>query len=495
MMWLILVLVVVVPLLLLFAFNRYMSPNMDTFSKMNIDSPPASGFLGHFGQTFKRGLFLNQLEMYNRYKDKKVYGIYNLGKPILMVRDLDIVKDIMVKHFNSFVDRRVVFEFDPPFKENMLMLKGEHWKHVRSMVSPAFSSGRIKRMSRHVERISQRLVNVLRGKQERNEDIELKNTISHFTLDVIASTAVGLETNTLEDPDNIFANHALNCTVRLSSVYVLLAFMAPRLCNVLRKVGVTLISKKSLQFFADTVDAAMENRKEEGQAGKVNDFVDLLINAEREPGQTDKALTRSEIHGQALVFILGGYDTVATVLSFTLFLLANHPDCCQKLQKELDEKLGNESPNYDNVQSLTYMDMCINESMRMFPPGFLIDRVCTEDTVIQGIPIPKDMVVTTPAYAIHHDPDIWPEPNKFQPERFSPENKESRHPYAFMPFGNGPRNCIGMRLAMVELRVALAYVLKSLTPVTCEKTVYPVTLKKFQLTAEKGLWVKFNARK
>lgn len=223
--------------------------------------------------------------------------------PILIVKDLDMVKDIMVKHFNNFVNRRVIFEFDEPFKENMLMIKDEQWKHVRNTVSPTFSSGRIKRMSYHVERNSQRLVDVLRGKQERNENVDLKSEISKFTLDVIASTAFGLETNTMENPENVFAKHAENCTVGLSRVLLLLAFLSPWLLKKLRRLGVTLISKKSLLFFANTIDAAMENRKEEGQAGKFNDFIDLLIDVERESGQTEKALTRSEIHVSILLLI------------------------------------------------------------------------------------------------------------------------------------------------------------------------------------------------
>lgn len=181
-------------------------------------------------------------------------------------------------------------------------------------------------------------------------------------------------------------------------------------------------------------------------------------------------------------------------MSFTLFLLAAHPEYCHKVQKEIEGKIGNESPNYDNVQSLAYMDMCINETMRLYPPAFFIDRVCAEDTTVHGIQIPKNMAVSFPVFALHRDPEIWSDPERFQPERFSAENKDSHHPYAYLPFGNGPRNCVGMRLALMELKIALAYILKVFTPVACEKTVYPIKLKKLQLIAEDGLWVKFSVR-
>jgi cytochrome P450 len=494
MVWLILLLVLL--LLLTVLFVRHMSATHDTFQKLNIDSPPTSWILGNFGQVLRQGIFQMQQELYNKYSDKKVYGVYDTRIPILVVRDLDMIKDITVKSFNNFVNRRSLLEFDGPFKDNLLTIKDDHWKHVRNTVSPTFSSGRIKRMSQHVERNSQRLVEILQAKHENNEDIELKDIVSRFTLDVIASTGFGMEINTMENPENSFAIHAKKC-IRGSPLVFILAFLAPWLLKLLIKAGMHIFPKDSLIFFTKATDSAMENRKEEGQAGKVNDFMDLLINAEQDPGQTtDKgSLTRSEIHGQTLLFILAGYDTVATVLSFTLFLLAKNPECCQKVQKEIDEKLHNESPTYDNVQGLLYLDMCINESMRMFPPGFILDRVCADDITIQGINIPKNMVVSIPVHAIHHDPEIWPEPEKFQPERFSAENKESRYPYAFLPFGHGPRNCVGMRLALLELKVALAYVLKTLTPVPCGKTVYPVKLGKYQLNAIDGLWVKFEGRK
>jgi cytochrome P450 len=492
MAWLILLLVL---LLLAGLFFRFMTASHDTFQKMNIDTPSFSWFLGNFGQSMRQGIFQSQIEMYKQFKDKKLYGVYTARTPVMMIKDCDMIKDILVKSFNSFVNRRKLFDFDGPFKDNMLNMKGDEWKHVRNVVSPTFSSARVKRMSQHVERHSQRLVEMLRTKQEKNEDVELKNAMSNFTLDVIASTGFGLEVNTIENPENTFAVYAKKCLKPAPLVFVI-AFLAPWLLKQLQKVGLTILDRGSLAYFIKTIDSAMESRKEEGRAGKVNDFMDLLMDAEREAGHPEKGtLTRSEMHGQTLLFIIAGYDTVSTVVSFTLFQLANHPEYCRLAQKEIDEKLGKESPNYDNVQGLTYLEMCINEGMRMFPPGFFIERVCNEDATIQGISIPKGMVTSIPVYAVHHDPEIWPEPEKFQPERFSAENKESRHPYAFLPFGHGPRNCIGMRLALIELKITVAAVLKSLTPVACEKTVYPVRLQKYLLKATDDLWVKFEARK
>ncbi|CAL1544080.1 unnamed protein product [Lymnaea stagnalis] len=490
--WLTVLLVLVVAVVL---FVRMMSANHNTFKKMGIDTPPGANLFGHFALGVEHGMFKCQTEYYKMFKDHKVYGWYDIRTPVLIVKDLDMAKDIMVKHFKHFTDRRVPVEHDAPFKDNLLTLKGDKWKRIRSIITPTFSSGRLKKMAPHVERNAKLLLENLRRKQESGEEIELRDACSCFALDVIASIGFGLDINTLGDPSNTFAKEARNCTNPNILLLVSLLFF-PELRKVLRAVGLAVFPKKSMEYLARAVDVAIEGRRRDGSAGKLNDFLDLVMNAEQEDGEgTREPLTRSELHSLSIMLIFGGLETISTVMSFTLFLLAVHPDCCLRAQKEIDDKIGKEAPSYDNVQQLDYLEMCLSEAMRMAPPGFILDRQCVEDVTIQGVHIPKGMPVLVPIYAIHNDPEIWPRPETFDPERFTPENKASRHPYAFLPFGQGPRNCIGMRLALVELKIALSTVLQKFTPVKCSKTVYPFNLSKTLLKANDGLWVKIEARK
>nr|AXN72720.1 cytochrome P450 3a7 [Physella acuta] len=480
--------------LLAYMFVRYMSATHNTFKKMGIDNPPPNPIIGNFGNVFKYGIFEVQKVFYNQYIDKKVYGWYDSRRPTMIVKDLDMVKDIFVKNFNCFVDRHSLFEVDPPFSDNLLNLKGEHWKHVRNIVTPTFSSSRLKKMAHHIERNTKIMLENLQALQESGTEVEARDFLSAFTLDVIASTGFGLEINTLKNPNNPFATEAKK-VINPNPLLFSLILLIPSLTKLFSRLGLSILPQKSLQYFVKVVEAAIEERKRDGLEGKVNDFLDLVMNAEKETGEPHKELTRSELYGQALIFIFAGYDTVSTVLSFTLFFIAMHPDCCKRVQEEIDEKCGQTSPNYDNVQSLAYLDMCINESIRLAPPAFLINRVCVKDTEVQGVKFPKDMVVAVPVYAIHTDPEIWPEPDKFDPKRFTPENKESRHPYAHLPFGQGPRNCIGMRLALLEIKIALATIFQKFTPTRCSKSVYPIQLSKMGVRANDGLWIKFAARK
>ncbi|XP_059167010.1 cytochrome P450 3A16-like isoform X2 [Physella acuta] len=479
--------------IVVFLLFRFFSIDLSIFEKMGIETPPTNRFLGNFGLAIKLGIFDVQTVFYSKFKHKKVYGWYDFRRPTMIVKDLDVVKEILVKHFSNFVDRPFIFKANPPFSETLVFLQGERWKHVRSVVSPTFSSSRLKKMSGHVVRNAKVMLENVRQMQESGQEVELREFASCFTLDVIASTGFGLEMDTLKNPKNRFATEAKNVFNPNPFLYVFL-LLVPELSKWCSKLGLPLLPQKSMEYFAQVVDAAIEGRKKEGTEGKVNDFLDLMMNAE-ERTESHKELTRTDVHAQAITFIFASYDTTATVMSFTLFMLAMHPELCQRVQAEVDDRCGQNTPDYENVQSLSYLDMFINETVRLYPPGGLLHRKCVKEIEIQGIRFPKDMMVVVPMYAFHTDPDIWPEPDKFDPERFTQENKDARHPYAHMPFGQGPRNCVGQRLALLVLKVAIATVVQRYTPTACSKSVYPVHLSKLQAKATDGLWVKFETRR
>ncbi|KAH9515379.1 hypothetical protein Btru_014305 [Bulinus truncatus] len=482
-------------LLLLALFIVYMSAHHGVFRKMGIDHPPPRWILGNFDLSVKYGMFETQKIFYDKYKDKKVYGWFDARRPVIVVKDLDMAKEILVKHFNHFVDHYSFLEFEPRSEITSLSLRGAPLEaRGRTIVSPTFSSGRIKKMSPHIERNAKILVENLQHIQERGEEVELREVCSCFTLDVIASTGFGLEINTLKDPKNKFAIEAKKVMDGNPFVFMFVWFL-PEVTRILAKLGLHMLPQKSMDYLAKVVDRVIEERKAEGGGNKVNDFIDLVMNAETEVGQASgKDLTRSEIHSQAMIFLFAGFDTVATVLSFTLFFLAMNPECLGKVQAEVDEKCGKDFPSYDTVQSLTYLDMCISESTRIAPPSIFINRQCVADIEIQGVHFPKGMPLVIPTYAFQTDPELFHEPEKFDPERFSPDNKLSRHPCAHMPFGLGPRNCIGMRLAQVELKMVMAAILQTLTPAPCGKSVYPFRFSKIKALARDGLWVKFHRR-
>ncbi|XP_012943063.1 cytochrome P450 3A41 [Aplysia californica] len=488
-------LVFVIIIAIVASYLLYMSSRHGELQKLGFVGPKPRLFTG----TQLGNVFENQCEIYQAYKPHKVCAVYTLRFPGIMITSLDVAKDVLGKYFNYFSDHRHLPDTGCCLDESLLVLKGERWKHVRKTVSPFFSTTKLRYMCGLLEKKSQSLMEVLMEKQESGEAVETKTLMSAFTMDAIASTAFGADINSTRDPENEFVKNAKKLTDQFFRFFSLV-FLFPFLGHLQKAVKFSFVNKDLINFFVNFVGRALELRQSEVQERKRQDFIQVILDAEKENTVKDNeekqksGLSVAEVQGAALIFLLGGYETVSTTLSFTLFQIAMNPEVLKKVQKELDQKLNGNFPNYTNIQSLTYLDMCISETLRMYPPGYLLERQCLETVDIQGITFPKGYAVIVPVWAMHHDPDIWPMPEKFDPERFTPENKASLHPCAYLPFGMGPRNCIGMRLAQLEIKIALAAILQRLTPVSCDKSVYPIEVHKYKMFAEQGLWLKFEKR-
>lgn len=208
--------------------------------------------------------------------------------------------------------------------------------------------------------------------------------------------------------------------------------------------------------------------------------------------------------GQCLVFFLAGFDTVSQLMSFMSHELAINPDVQEQLREEVDavrEQLGGKPVTYEALQNMKYLDMVVSESLRMWPPVAAMDRQCTKPYVMETSAGKKVQLnpgdgLWYPIHALHHDPEYFPNPKKFDPERFSDENKGNINPNTYLPFGIGPRNCIGSRFALMEAKAIFFYLLSSFVIETSPKTQNPLKLKKetFNSIPERGIWLQFRAR-
>ncbi|XP_007544552.2 cytochrome P450 3A56 [Poecilia formosa] len=212
-----------------------------------------------------------------------------------------------------------------------------------------------------------------------------------------------------------------------------------------------------------------------------------MIDSQKNNGlQKDKRLSDHEILSQSMIFIFAGYETSSSSLTFLAYNLATNPEIMRKLQEEIDSTFPNKAPvQYQPLMEMDYLDSVINESLRLFPIAARLERVAKASVEINGLVIPKDMVVLVPTWPLHRDPEIWPEPEKFKPERFSKKNKEDIDPYTYMPFGVGPRNCIGMRFALVVMKLAVVEILQRYSFSVCKETEIPFEMDVQGLLAPK----------
>ncbi|XP_068956871.1 leukotriene-B4 omega-hydroxylase 3-like [Petaurus breviceps papuanus] len=223
--------------------------------------------------------------------------------------------------------------------------------------------------------------------------------------------------------------------------------------------------------------------------GKTMDFIDVLLLAK---GEDEKPLSDEDIRAEAETFMSAGHDTIASGLSWTLYNLAKHPEYQDHCRQEIQEILSGrqaEDIEWDDLSQMSFLTMCIKESLRLHPPILNISRQCIKDIQLpDGRIIPKGCTCTISIFGTHHNPAVWPNPEVYDPYRFDLNNVKKMSPLAFIPFSAGPRNCIGQNFAMYEMKVALALTLLRFR-ILPDK--HPVQRKpEVILRAKDGLWLR-----
>jgi cytochrome P450 family 6 len=217
-----------------------------------------------------------------------------------------------------------------------------------------------------------------------------------------------------------------------------------------------------------------------------------------DPKSGAKQLTENEIVAQAFMFFLAGYETSATTLSFCTYELVRSPGIQQRLHDEVVAAFdANGEMEYDVLARLPYLDAVVSETLRMHSPAQRMPRICSVDYTLgdTGVKVTAGQNIDIPIYAIHHCEEFYPEPFKFDPDRFMPENRHKVLPYTYLPFGAGPRNCIGMRFSLLEIKLGLAHMIKNYRFSICPETDVPVQYKRMlRIGAPKRMNVRVEKR-
>ncbi|ESO10629.1 hypothetical protein HELRODRAFT_96929 [Helobdella robusta] len=480
---------------LLFVYYRYATWTHDTFKKLGIRGPKPWPGLGNFVSLYRTGMLKYDVEMKKKYGS--IYGVFFGKQPFMVVYDTAILKQIMVKDFQYFPNHFDMGLLPPPMDKALSLLKDDHWKFVRSVVSPTFSSGKMRKMSGQINKCCQTLCENLSKEAESKKIFDFKIICDAFTMDTIASTAFGVSIDSHNDPNNIFVLMARKVFKVKMTLGGILLLVAPFLVKPLMRLGVPMFERDFIEFFTDVAKKAI-SQKDSADDKRHLDFLQILLNAHKENARDEDGLSEEEILAQCLLFFLVGFETTSTTLSYFGYNMACNPDQQEKLYEEIVEKIGDKEPTYDSILQLSFLDMCLNETLRMFPIGVRLetDRQATEDVTINGVLIPKGMVVLIPIYAIHNDPEFWPEPHVFKPERFSPENwnPSTSDPLRFMPFGAGPRNCVGMRLAKMEVKMAVIHMIRNFRFVVSEETDVPPVFERFTIKNINGIKIRVERR-
>uniref|UniRef100_A0A672U7N0 Uncharacterized protein n=1 Tax=Strigops habroptila TaxID=2489341 RepID=A0A672U7N0_STRHB len=448
-----------------------------TFKKLDIPGPRPLPFFGTFLE-YRHGVMEFDQKCFGKYG--KIWGIFDGRQPVLVVADPILIKNILVKECYTIFTNRRNFRLNGILESAITVTEDEKWKRIRTVLSPTFTSGKLKEMFPIINHYGEKLVKNVEKKAANDEFVTVKDIFGAYSLDVVASTSFSVNIDSMSNPSDPFVTNIKKCLKfsLLSPLFILLVVF-PFVTPVLQKMNVTLLPSKVVDFFKDMLVKIKKEREKGGSTDRV-DFLQLMVDSQSSHDSSNflhvllcifSALSDEEILAQALVFVFAGYETTSSTLSYLSYNLATHPDVQQRLQDEIDAYLPNKAAlTYNAITQMEYLDMVVNESLRLFPPAGRLDRVCKKTVELDGVTIPKGMVVMIPAYTLHRDPAYWPEPEEFRPERFSKENRESFEPYTFLPFGAGPRNCIGMRFALLVVKVAIVTLLQNFSFRTCKDT-------------------------
>lgn len=263
-----------------------------------------------------------------------------------------------------------------------------------------------------------------------------------------------------------------------------------------RKLGFKLIPTELSTFFLgsirQTLDYRIKNKIER------NDFFNMMAKMYQGESKDGNTLTFNEIAANCFIFFNAGFETSSSTATFALYHLAINQTIQEKVREEVKSivKKNDGKMTYEGIKEMKYLQMVVDETLRISGPVGIIVRVASKEYEVPKtkLVIKKGTLTLIPTFAIHNDPDIYPEPSKFDPERFTDENKLKRHPMTFLPFGDGPRNCIGLRFGLMQTKIALVQILLNFRVLPTEKTPIPLVFepKSPILTPPNGMWLKLE---
>jgi len=413
---------------------------------------------------FKEHFGLLCEKWYKEYHDAPYIGYFKMSEPTVLLRDKELIKDVLIKDFSSFEanDFNVNEKYDALLAVNPFFAVGPVWKRYRNLIQPLFSPSKIKILYPTMLTSCEKLIDYIKS-LPKGKDVEAKSISAKYTTQNVIKCGFSMDAKCFEDGKSEFREIGKKWFTPsfLSALKFMLYPVLPSW--LLQNIPISLMPREVEAWFTKIVKENKESRKANGVHS--NDILQSLLDIQEKQNSTDV-----ELAGHALSVFFEGFETSSTVLSFTLYELARRPDCQQRVYEEIMEVLEahDKELTYEILLEMTYLESVVYESMRLNAVMLTNGKICTKPYTLPILPNQKEpvtiqpgTVVTVPTKAIHYDPDYYPDPEQFIPERFSEEERKNRHKSNYLPFIEGPRACPGMRFALAQVNTALVYVIKN----------------------------------
>lgn len=439
------------------------------------------------------------------YKKEGLFRFYDAARPVLAIFKAEAVEDILTS--NVILDKGLEYNIIHPWLgTGLLTSTGSKWRSRRRLLTPAFHFRVLEDFLPTINEQSQIFVQNLRHQGEKGLH-DIVPLVKLCTLDIICETIMGYKMNAQTDQcmDYVqgiqFVGKAftrrlesplywVDAIFRLSSpgrlFFKNVKMLHEFTTKVIRAKKQELLQNPPEDFFTKEDDTDMYGLKSEVK----RPFLHILL---REHLRNPEIFTEENVREEVDTFMFEGHDTTAMGISWALFLIGLYPKCQSRVHSELDSIFGEDKSRpvtMEDLKRMKYLECCLKESQRLYPSVPIISRRCEEDVTVDGRTLPKGSTVQVLIHSLHRNEQVFPKPEEFLPERFSPENSRGRHHFAYIPFSAGPRNCIGQRFAMMELKIVIANVLRNYWLISLHERDQVLELSEMVLRPKDGLNVK-----
>nr|AFP20589.1 cytochrome CYP6AE48 [Spodoptera littoralis] len=444
---------------------------------------PPKPILGNFSEYILQQKYYGHVEqdICDKFPEEPYVGSYFGTEPALIVQDPEFIKTVMTKDYYFFSGREAsAYSKNEALTQNLFFTYGDRWKVLRQNLTPLFSSAKMKNMFHLIEKCARIFENMIDQDVQKCKDIEVRTLTAKFTMDAIGNCAFGVETWTMVKTENnpftpfTKIGDIIFDTARLRALKVVMRSIWPA---IFYGCGGKSLPADVDNFFYNLMTGIFKGRNYKPTPR--NDFVDLLLkfynnktvttgdSMKNMKGDSEEKVTlkvdEEFLIGQCFLFFAAGYETSATTLSYTLYELAKNPKAQELAIQDVDNYLrrNDNELKYECATELPYVEACVDEALRLYPVLGVLTREVIEDyTFSTGLKLEKGLRVHLPVYHMQHNPKYFPEPEQYRPERFLGEEKNNITPYTYFPFGEGPRLCIGMRFAKMQITAGIITILK-----------------------------------
>lgn len=400
--------------------------------------PKGSSLFGVFPE-FRKDPPLFLLNVARHYGDVAFFKMgsqkfYLLNRP-------EFVQDVLVTHNGKFQKSRIMQRAKVLLGEGLLTSEGQFHLRQRRLVQPAFHRQRIAGYAAAMVECAERSA----ARWTAGETRDISEEMMRLTLAIVARTLFGAEVE--EDADEIGR--------AMTDVLGMFNMMLIPFTEFLQKMPLPSMRRfeRARAFLDKKIYSIINERRQSGDDR--GDLLSMLLLAQDEQGD-GASMIDTQVRDEALTLFMAGHETTANALTWTWYLLSQHPDVERRLHEELRSVLAGGAPGFDNLPQLRYTEMVFAESMRLYPPAWALSRLAMQDHEIAGYHIPAGSLCMLSPYVMHRNPKYFPDPERFDPERWTQEAKDRRPKFSYFPFGGGPRMCIGERFAWTEGVLLLA---------------------------------------